>query len=210
MRIDTLRIGLPCALLMMVGCSSSTGLTVDLGGGRCDAASFDEGVADVGRVPKQHRASGSICPMQRGPGLVCMVGSASTGNKCATDADCATGANGRCFSPNGPPPACGPASCSYDECKSDMDCPARVPCFCRQSAGSSAPNVCVVGGNCAVDADCGPRGYCSPGGFEGFCSTPMYFCHTANDTCIDDSDCTRVGAGPLRACNYDARLGGFA
>lgn len=52
--------------------------------------------------------------------------------------------------------------CSYDACTSDSDCAAGVPCQCRESAEDNAPNVCVTGGNCAVDSDCGSGGYCSP------------------------------------------------
>jgi hypothetical protein len=61
-----------------------------------------------------------------------------------------------------------------------------------------------------VDADCGPGGSCSPGGFSDFCFTPVYFCHTTKDTCVDNSDCPRSGTGYPQSCNYDPANGHFA
>ncbi len=162
------------------------------------------------RVPLVHRAAGSPCPSQRGGGMVCTGGPDGGTNGCAVDSDCLAGTNGRCFSPNGPLPACSPTSCSYDQCASDSDCPTHVPCECRPSAGDSEANLCVTGGNCAVDADCGPHGYCSPGAFADFCATPIYFCHTAADSCVDNSDCGRSGTGYPQSCNYDTASGRFA
>jgi len=161
-------------------------------------------------VPLVHRAAGSICPSQRGAGMICSGGPDGGANGCAADSDCASGTNGRCFSPNGPLAACSPTSCSYDQCASDSDCATRVPCECRASGLDSEANLCVTGGNCAVDSDCGTHGYCSPGALTNFCSTPIYFCHTAADSCVDDTDCSRSGAGYPQSCNYDPMLGHFA
>jgi hypothetical protein len=164
------------------------------------------------RVPIIHRAVGSACPSQRGPGLVCTGGTSTGTNQCVTDGDCSAGTNGRCFSPNGPGPgACSPTICSYDQCQSDSDCAALVPCECRSSQSDGA-NLCVAGGNCATDSDCGPQGYCSPGALTDYCATPIYFCHSANDTCVDDSDCRAIVAdsGILQTCNYDSQSGHFA
>lgn len=115
--------------------------------------------------------------------------------------------------------------CSYDTCNSDADCPSKVPCACRESGEDSRANACVTESNCAVDADCGPDGYCSPSVVNDFCNCPTtalcpdsaacyadgtkvpcvcgdscghgYYCHTPNDTCLDDSDCAQG------TCNYD-------
>ncbi|HVV53521.1 MAG TPA: Dickkopf N-terminal cysteine-rich domain-containing protein, partial [Polyangia bacterium] len=179
---------------------------VALGGcdGTLPAASADgAAVSGAIRVPAVHRAAGTVCPAARGVGTICGGGADGGADACLADGDCAAGANGRCVSPEGPAPICGPAACSYDQCAADRDCPARVPCVCRPSAASPAANVCVSGGNCAVDADCGPGGYCSPGGFADFCATPVYFCHTRADTCTDDADCGRGAAGVRQACTYD-------
>jgi len=190
-------------LVALTGCSGSS-LSTAVDGSR------SPGDGSI-RVPAVHRASGSACPTARGAGNICTGGIDQGTNACLTDSDCTAGTNGRCFSPNGPgAPGCSPTACSYDDCSSDSDCPARVPCLCRSSAADSNANVCAAGGNCAVDADCGPGGYCSPGGFADFCSTPIYFCHTPADTCVDDSDCAQSGSGPLQACNYDVPSGHFA
>jgi hypothetical protein len=145
---------------------------------------------------------------------------------CVDDSSCTDGTNGRCnTSEGGPIVDCVP-SCSYDQCASDSDCPAAAPCLCRDSATSGAANTCYGGGNCQVDSDCGPGGFCSPSLVNDVCAcfnapcppdaggacfangvqVPCtcdscghgYFCHTKEDTCLDDSDCSS-GA----ACNYD-------
>jgi hypothetical protein len=163
------------------------------------------------RVPQNHRASGSTCPAGRGAGSVCTTLEGGGGGTCQLDSDCAAGSNGRCFSPNGPIAECSPTACSYDECQSDADCPGLVPCECRGDAQSSDANACVAGGNCATDADCGRHGFCSPGAYAQFCATPIYFCHTDADTCLDDSDCPAPAAsGPPQTCNYDSQAHHFA
>jgi len=180
----------------------------------CSSTSLPAGPVDAStRVPRIHRPAGSICPSARGAGMICDDGSTISANPCAVDSDCAAGTNGRCFSPNGPGGLhCTPTFCSYDGCQSDADCPAKVPCECRASAQDSSPNSCVTGGNCATDSDCGPGGTCSPGAFMDFCAVPVYFCHTAGDTCIDDSDCPPKPNGPIvtQTCNYDSQANHFA
>jgi hypothetical protein len=152
---------------------------------------------------------------------------------CTSDSSCTEGVNGRCnTSEGGPIVDCVP-SCSYDLCASDSDCPDNAPCLCRDSASSGAANYCYGGGNCRVDSDCGPGGYCSPSLVNQLCAClgvpcppdaggacsvngmPVpcncdpcghgYFCHTKQDSCVDDGDC-QSGA----ACNYDAFNGKWA
>jgi len=111
--------------------------------------------------------------------------------------------------------------CSYDECFTDSHCPSLSPCLCRTSAADNTANVCLRGGNCAVDADCGPGGYCSPSpsppaGHDPGCgyANYAYYCHTKTDTCINASDCpaavppdpqdTVEGWFPI--CAYDQTL----
>jgi len=93
--------------------------------------------------------------------------------------------NGRCFPWEG---LVSEGGCSYDECFADSGCGAGTPCICRSSATDNSANVCDVGGNCAVDSDCGKGGYCSP-------SVGGYFCHTVADLCVNDSDCPSPDAG---------------
>lgn len=115
---------------------------------------------------------------------------------CSTDAQCGdAGPNGRCIEFNGGVAYCG---CTHDACMHDTDCTGET-CACHGSPyGGGAGNSCVPG-NCHIDSDCGPAGYCSPtytatgcGGLGG------YYCHTAGDLCIDDRDCT----GGTQVCAY--------
>jgi hypothetical protein len=170
------------------------------------------GDADLPGAPLYHRPARGCCPTQRGsgtPGLIRCTSTTSicTGGTCWADSDCAVGGtNGRCI-------AVQLAACSYDECFSDQGCPSQVPCVCRASPDDSAPNVCATGSQCAVDSDCGPGGFCSPSPSPAarcpFAGSPgIYACHTANDTCTNDSDCASYDAGgapPPRglACTYD-------
>jgi hypothetical protein len=160
-----------------------------------DAAGGD----GASRVPANHRVSGTMCPVQRGTGST----DGLTPGDCDADTNCTTGTTGRCL-PSCGPPGCFASDCSYDGCFSDSDCGGRVPCACRPSATSSAPNSCIRGSTCAVDSDCGPGGYCSPSGASEWCGA-RYHCHTTSDACLDDSDCPSGGG-----CNFQGMLGHWA
>jgi hypothetical protein len=69
---------------------------------------------------------------------------------------------------------------------------------------TTVPNVCL-GGNCRVDADCGPGGYCSPsfGSCGAYAGVVGYYCHTAKDKCVDDAECASD-------CRYDTIMGAWA
>jgi hypothetical protein len=154
------------------------------------------------RAPAVHRASGSVCPpsrrtRERDPELA----------GCASDAECTEGKNGRCEKT-----LVGHArfanDCRYDRCTTDADCHAgedpeadRGPCECGENGET---NVCASG-NCSVDSDCGPGGYCSPSfdfhcGYEG---GRRYYCRTKNDLCTDDADCPDAGPRWRPECRYD-------
>jgi hypothetical protein len=199
----------------------------------CATTSVDAGassMSDAG-VPFNHRPAPACCPAQRGPapagqpyptcsmvpGSVCPSEFATT---CKSDSDCTAGATGRCFPDEG---LVGPGGCSYDECFTDSQCGSKIPCVCRTSSADTNANVCDVGGNCAVDSDCGSGGYCSPSPQIGqygpnqtvnVCwGSKPYFCHTASDLCVNDSDCASLDAGanlvspplPPWTCAYDAQ-----
>jgi hypothetical protein len=222
--------GTKSALRTAIDANSTGG---DSGDGRspADVISVDSKLA---RIPASHRPQGSVCPQQRGAGLLSLSApcapDAGPQTQCWLDADCTAGTNGRCF--GGGPMAC-MSSCSYDNCLSDSDCPSSVPCDCRASASDTAANTCMTGSNCRVDADCGPGGYCSPSLVGVFCacvSTAFcnpdagggcyegnsdgtwtqvpcacgdscghgYFCHTPQDTCLNDSDCSNGST-----CDFD-------
>jgi hypothetical protein len=206
------------------GCGATTAATTDDGGalGRDASAEKDgatmpeagavtdsalDDASDApfeGRVPAKHRATAVACPEERGPSTVpaACIDSGSP-PYCLSDSQCTMGNNGRCQHVY-PLPGCF-FECSYDACFTDSDCPAPEPCGCRASATDSAPNTCLAGSECRVDADCGSGGYCSPsmGPYSGSCGI-AYFCHTAVDTCLDDSDCD----GGL--CRYDTTAGHWA
>jgi hypothetical protein len=183
-----------------------------------DACTAADAASLVGRVPMQHRPAGGVCPA-RPPGGGATPGCFyDSGAGCAIDRDCTAGVNGRCLDkpirskaarsptippPCGPPMCCGPPQCSYDECVTDSDCPAGSPCLCRSNGSDVSPNVCAGAGNCKLDSDCGPGGYCSPDNCWPY--DDHFFCHGPADTCIDDTDC----CWPTPACRFDSAAGHF-
>lgn len=220
-------------------CPSPEGLSTDAG-------------RTKGEVPLVHRSSGSACPQQRASANstaacgVAGVRACESVDQCAQDSDCTAGLNGRCSES----PGLIALGCSYDECFADSDCDAG-PCVCRPSTSSSAPNLCYAGGNCTVDSDCGPGGWCSPSGGDpcqsfalcadaglaapgttstvsppasppsvgcwessdggpwtaaqclcgNACGQAAYYCHTACDVCVNNSDCSSG------SCEYDIHNG---
>ncbi|HWZ90125.1 MAG TPA: hypothetical protein VNW92_14780 [Polyangiaceae bacterium] len=187
-------------------------------GGKAQQSSADAGVgasADAGAdaraacgsvpIPQEHRAVAQACPSERGS-----LGPIDTttcknlaGFQCKSDADCTAGKNGRCYLNSDP---C-LTICSYDQCLTDADC-AEGPCVCRPSGSDLVSNVCLPGSNCRTDADCGGCEYCSPSVVlpsQPYCGPTIltYACHTANDECIDPSDCP----GTNDYCGYDAGAG---
>lgn len=208
------------SLVALVGCSGGTnyrgkGATADSGSSDaiapvpCESRLVDtEAAAMNAGAPQKHRPTAACCPAQRGPapsgqpydscsgavGTTCPANHATT---CTSDSECTARANGRCFPFEG---LVGPGGCDYDQCFTDSNCGTRTPCLCRSSATDSNSNVCDVGGNCAVDSDCGPAGYCSPSvelPDANICWGPKrYYCHTASDQCTNDADCSPPDAGP--------------
>ena len=156
-----------------IAADTTGGVTTGTGGG-------------VQTVPANHRSASTACPEQRGAGNANNY-TEVPGDECTQDSDCTAGMNGRCLWFHG-------SHCSYDACFSDSDCPNNEPCQCRQSVADSVANFCV-GGNCRVDADCGQGAFCSPSrvgdicGYDTSVSASGYFCHTPQDSCVDDSNC---------------------
>jgi hypothetical protein len=215
---STLLMGVGAALIL--GCGGSIA-TVD-GTARPDGGAVDSGLAvstdastsddlsippEAGtgcstvRVPKDHRASVVACPTARGAGNAAKL-DASPPPGCNQDSECTMGQNGRCLL-NGWGFT---AACSYDDCYADSECPGNVACVCRESANDSLPNVCALGSGCRIDSDCGPCGYCSPSG-NPFFRRIESFCHTAGDTCTDDSDCQSNPGSCQQGCNFDPQAG---
>jgi hypothetical protein len=123
---------------------------------------------------------------------------------CTTSADCRTdaAATGLNF--------CLKGRCSFDACVVDADCGSNAACICGDDGmytGGNAsihPNICVPG-DCRVDADCGPAGFCSP--TSGYCGVPeSYHCHRSADRCVDaEKDCASCGED----CVYSPAVGAF-
>jgi hypothetical protein len=142
------------------------------------------------------------CPQTRGS-TVPDGGFDATNGYCHTDAECMNpdaGANGRCaiF------PAYNFPACSYDQCVIDSDCGDSGICSCRDPYGAGE-NLCVPS-NCSVDSDCGNGGFCSPTmeGCGAYVGTVGYYCHTAEDHCLDDSDCDADAGFPH--CVFDSPI----
>jgi len=173
------------------------------GGLSCAPAFVEAGTREAGyaEVPVYHRATPACCPSERGPAPLTQPYPSGVADGCSSDSQCTGGADGRCFPFRG---LVGPGGCSYDQCFTDSDCPSGTPCLCRSSASDNSANVCVPKGNCVLDSDCGPHGYCSPS--QGCYGPPSYYCHTASDTCINDVDCAPADAGTgcpvIATCSY--------
>lgn len=124
----------------------------------------------------------------------------------ATAEACAAHAPIRAGEPGGPT--------IKDDCTSDAQCAADPVCVCngKNTFGEpGAANACRFG-NCRVDADCA-TGACSPSGVfwhdsyacraASSVTIDGYYCHTREDECINDGDCSEK---PNGFCGYDPRL----
>jgi hypothetical protein len=125
------------------------------------------------------------------------------GFMCSKDSQCTDGGvNGRCIQSNGGAASC---SCTYDKCLHDTDCKTGDLCVCHGSGYSDGEGNTCTPGNCRVDSDCGTGGFCSPShGTSGCGGVTGYYCHTAKDTCTDDSDC---GGSSIDICAWSAKQG---
>lgn len=148
-------------------------------------------------APRSHRATAVACPPRDGT------------VPCGSDADCHQFAALA---------LCDHGSCNLDACTSDAQCGSLSVCACRGEVTTPDPSsgyrTCLKG-NCRVDADCGPGGYCSPSVSPG-CGPAYglygYFCHGPLDECLDDRGCV-MGAGASATqgyCAYHPDLGRFA
>ena len=98
------------------------------------------------------------------------------------------------------PLAASTSSCVNDACSNDASCTGET-CACHGSPDVFGGNTCVSG-NCHVDGDCGVGGYCSPTiGVQSCGGIAGYYCHTASDACVNDSDCASSRQGPS-SCMY--------
>lgn len=143
--------------------------------------------------PESHREVAMMCDDVREPSLTMADPNQQVGGgECGSDADCTDGDNGRCIQGRG-------QFCTYDTCYADSDCGTGV-CECGQGVGN---NHCVSQGNCQVDTDCSGGQFCSPslGSCGPYGGVVGYFCHTPEDECVNDSDCT--GSSPDAHCSFN-------
>jgi hypothetical protein len=200
-------ISLACVVSLLAGCGTSSTTQLDgsttkdaqtmdatsLDGTAHDAETLDAS-SDAGVIaPRNHRPDDSQCRAVRAPGN-CQLMQAM----CLEDSMCTSGSDGRCVETAGGALTC---LCTYDACTKDTDCPAGQLCVCHDSAFTSGMgNTCLMG-NCRVDSDCGPNGFCSPShGTSGCGGVTGYFCHTASDRCADDADC----GGGAKVCAWSS------
>ena len=155
---------------------------------------------DAGRVPANHRPNDAQCGTLPPPGDCSNQG--GPGGMCQSDTTCTAGTNGRCVESGGGALFC---ACTYDACQSDTGCPTDETCACHGSAYVGGQGNACTQGNCRIDSDCdGGAGYCSPAENTMSCGDLLgYYCHTPNDQCVDDTDCTGSGNGP-QVCTYSA------
>ncbi len=155
----------------------------------------------AGREPVRHRPA----PLACAPDRIAGIRGGTPG--CTADAECTEGKEGRC----GYDSATSRDKCTYDACLADGDCAAGEVCICRNEFSATLrqawPTVCAKG-NCVVDANCGPGGYCSPNTVVRGCNSGLegWYCHTKLDRCIDDADC--YYGGLYGKCQYD-RVAGY-
>jgi hypothetical protein len=154
--------------------------------------------------PVNHRPDDSQCLQPAPPGDCSFGGGGGPPNTCTTDAQCAdAGIEGRCVNFGGGPAGC---FCTTDTCADDGACPTGQTCACHGSPYNGGRGNQCVPGNCRIDADCGPGGWCSPSSNTMSCGgIGSYYCHTPHDQCVNDSDC--ADAGTYDVCAYDTSLG---
>ncbi len=140
------------------------------------------------KAPKHHRDTHEDCSAADTPPKTTTTfkpqAPTPPGPPCTSKSDCKEKPNGRCSAGN----------CTYDNCYKDSDCQSGV-CTCQEQGKSGW--FCKPG-NCAVDADCGDAGYCSPTGSVAcgsFFGVIGWYCHAPADECIDDSECTTQPGG---------------
>lgn len=176
------------------GSNSSSG-SGSSSGGSSSSSGGSSSSSGSARTPVNHRPNDMQCQTTPAPGNCQFTGQ---GAPCTMDSQCTAGTDGRCVMLGGPVVSC---QCTYDACMHDGDCATGSTCVCHGSPYVGGEGNTCVAGNCRVDADCGPSGYCSPAYDTMSCGGLLgYFCHTAGDQCVDDADCQ--DAGTYDYCTY--------
>jgi hypothetical protein len=153
------------------------------------------------REPKVHRAEAVACDGVRATLDPNILAGQEALASCQQNEDCTEGVNGRCTG-NGHDGW----QCTYDLCTTDSDCGNGKVCSCE--GGFRTDNDVCIATTCNVDADCGDN-FCSPslgdcGHFDKFVT---YACHTPEDECIDDEDCTAGSEALPATCRFQQSVG---
>jgi hypothetical protein len=184
------------AIVALAACSGGTPERPPAtpGSGSGSAPSPPPPVGPPPRMPMSHRATAEACS----PGQPGHADPKRSG--CKADADCSEHPHGRCNARGGGHELAR-NDCEYDACLRDADCGKTDVCECE-----STGNFCSHGA-CRTDADCGAGGACSADrGCRG--TQRGYFCHGANDACVDDDDCWKKDQST--SCHYVPEVGHWA
>lgn len=187
-------------VVVVVACGGRTSNGVGSSDG--GASSAESGGVDSQGVctpPPMHRPAAAACPSHADAGAAA----------CTSSTDCDVDAG---FRPADP--YCFQGRCGVDLCVSDADCTNGQICACAGPVGGEPygvpGNYCVTG-DCKVDSDCGPCGFCSPSSdaCDTFGGTTGFGCHRPGDPCAADGDCGPQTPGSFTNpyCAYDPEMG---
>ena len=100
---------------------------------------------------------------------------------------------------------------TVDACTTDDQCGDRRVCSCFSANNPrTGGNVCSAPGQCKVDGDC-PAGRVCTASYTLTCAQPfavIYACHSADDDCNNDSECTSPsGRGVTNLCTFRPERG---
>jgi hypothetical protein len=95
---------------------------------------------------------------------------------------------------------------TVDQCLTDDQCGRESVCACLNANNPrTGGNVCSAPGDCKVDSDCPPSRVCTAS-YSLTCNHAFaitYACHTGDDDCNNDSECTSPGGtGITSLCAY--------
>jgi hypothetical protein len=195
------------------GSAGGDGGLAEVGGGGGSGQQGGAGGRSLTATPTYHRATATVCSPALAEAGLPPASYVYGGVREPIPPDGGSSDYVRCSGSDCPPCSSGLVdrcdiqlfTCACDQCNVDQNCGVTGVCACNTRTGGVTPgNVCVPS-NCRVDADCGPGGFCSPTGAVGCGRSGRlagYYCHTPNDQCRDNADCS-----PDEACAYSPEAG---
>jgi hypothetical protein len=133
-----------------------------------------------------HRVSAEECTIRLPREDDVCEGGDLGGSTCQSDADCTDREYGTCR----PQPQSDACACDYG-CRTDADCSGGGVCLCGELSGTCQPATCHTDADCEEGFQC--RGFQDSTVTSTFaiCDAVRFECQTADDTCQDNSDCSR-------------------